>query len=131
MSQDPSATDSTVDEFPELNRQQENQSFRTVSKLIEKYESVYDENSKLDEEQQMEDLGKFNKIISHIRMWSANNPIFTPLYQTVTQREQFSTGLQFQFQKKLNDNFCLRFHILMINLIEKKIKRLSRLIKSM
>lgn len=105
MSQDPSATDSTVDEFPELNRQQENQSFRTVSKLIEKYESVYDENSKLDEEQQMEDLGKFNKIISHIRMWSANNPIFTPLYQTVTQREQFSTGLQFQFQKKLNDNF--------------------------
>ena len=105
MGQDPSAIDSDKDKFPELNRQQENESIRIVDKLIQDYTQLHMEGSNRTEDQQMEDMGKLNKIFSHIRIWSANNPIFTPLYQTVQQREQFSTRLQFEFQKKLNDNF--------------------------
>lgn len=105
MGQDPSATDSPKDKFPELNRQQENESIRTVDKLIQDYTQLHMEGSKRTEDQQIEDMGKFNKIFSHVRIWSDNNPIFTPLYQTVQQREQFSARLQFEFQKKLHDNF--------------------------
>ena len=105
MGQDPSAIDSDKDKFPELNRQQENESIRTVDKLIQDYTQLHMEGSNRNEDQQMEDMGKLNKIFSHIKIWSENNPIFTPLYQTVQQREQFSTRLQFEFQKKLNDNF--------------------------
>ena len=103
--QDPSATDSTLDEFPEMNRQQENQSIRIVDKLVEDYRKAYDGNVKQSEEQVVERLNKYNKIATHIRIWAANNPIFAPLYNTVKGREQFTTALQFQLQQILARNY--------------------------
>ena len=103
--QDPSATDSTLDEFPEMNRQQENQSIRIVDKLVADYRKAYDGNVKQSEEQVVERLNKYNKIATHIRIWAANNPIFSPLYNTVKGREQFTTGLQFQLQQLLARNY--------------------------
>jgi hypothetical protein len=103
--QDPSATDSTLDEFPEMNRQQENQSIRIVDRLVEDYRKAYDGNVKQKEEQVVERLNKYNKIATHIRIWAANNPIFAPLYNTVKGREQFTTALQFQLQQILARNY--------------------------
>lgn len=103
--QDPSATDSTLDEFPNMNRQQENQSIRIVDKLVEDYRKAYDGNVKQTEEQVVERLNKYNKIATHIRIWAANNPIFAPLYNTVKGREQFTTALQFQLQQILARNY--------------------------
>jgi hypothetical protein len=103
--QDPSATDSTLDEFPEMNRQQENQSIRIVDRLVEDYRKAYDGNVKQNEEQVVERLNKYNKIATHIRIWAANNPIFAPLYNTVKSREQFTTSLQFQLQQLLSRNY--------------------------
>ena len=103
--QDPSATDSTLDEFPNMNRQQENQSIRIVDKLVEDYRKAYDGNVKQTEEQVVERLNKYNKIATHIRIWAANNPIFSPLYNIVKGREQFTTALQFQLQQILARNY--------------------------
>tara|TARA_R110000822_G_scaffold231924_1_gene363783 strand:+ start:3423 stop:11210 length:7788 start_codon:yes stop_codon:yes gene_type:complete len=102
--EDPS--DLEIDKPIIQNRSQLRQQYLQMKNMI-KQDNLFNSQTgqAFDEIDAAKKLGLFNRILSHPRIWMNKNPIFAPLYQAVTNRQDKAARLQFNFVEKLNFNF--------------------------
>tara|TARA_B110000211_G_scaffold141104_1_gene161249 strand:+ start:406 stop:8436 length:8031 start_codon:yes stop_codon:yes gene_type:complete len=102
------ASDHDMQKHKDTNKQDTAKDVKTVEQLIKDSETNVDEQQLtelLTTDLYAKKMGKFNRFMSHIRIWAMKFPIVAPLMHSMDAKTEYSNTLAWNFKMKLEEVF--------------------------